>query len=150
MTEPTMAVPSDAPKANWLKGILASIVGALIVGIVYAAIIAFTEHEIGYLALLIGFVAGFALVKFGKVSGVAAGIVAAIIALVVWIFSIELGTAWYLSQQGYSFGDTLLEILKHPVDMIKVYFEADVKSYLFAALAAIPAFITGSGLRNKK
>ncbi|MCJ7827450.1 MAG: hypothetical protein MUP36_04345 [Demequinaceae bacterium] len=79
-----------------------------------------------------------------------AGILAAIIAIVVWFILIEVGTAWYASTQGWGFFDFLKEELKITDELIRVYFEEDVKSYLFAALAAVPAFWMASGLRGKK
>jgi hypothetical protein len=150
MVEPTMAAPAVAQKPNWLAGIFAAIVAGLLGGIPYAAVLAYNDREIGYLAILIGFLVGFAFVKFGKVANVAAGIIAVVIALVVWFFSIEVGTAWYGSTQGFSFFEVLKEELKIPGDLIKAYFEGNAKGYLFAALAAVPAFWLASGLRKKK
>ncbi|MBN2176614.1 MAG: hypothetical protein JW722_03045 [Demequinaceae bacterium] len=136
-------------KPNWVVGILAAIGAGLIGGIAYAAVMAYTENEIGYLAIVIGLLVGFALVKFGKVSNIAAGIVAAVLALVIWFFSIEVGTAWYAATEGWGFFDFLKEELKNTDELIRVYFEEDVKSYLFAALAAVPAFWIAGGLRNR-
>jgi hypothetical protein len=141
-------------KPNWIVGILAAIVVGLIGAIIYAAVIGLTDEgtEIGYLAILIGFGAGWALSKFGRVSGIGAGIVGAIIGLLCWAFAVLLGLAWFTASMGYgNIFSNLGDLLPHSWELFQVYFEESAKGYLFAVLAAGSGLLAAVGLnrRNK-
>ena len=61
-------------------GILGGVVGGLIGAVVWAAVTYFTEYQIGWLALGVGFLVGFGVSSLGrgidKVFGIAGGIIA--------------------------------------------------------------------------
>jgi hypothetical protein len=153
MAEDTMAPSSGATvKSNWVVGIVAGILAALVGAFLHAFIIGNSSQglEIRPIALVISFLAGFALSRVGKVSGPIAGLVAAVIGFVAWAFAVELGAGWWMSKQGYGsiFGN-FADIFPHSWDVLKSYFQDNAIGYVWVLAAAVIGFVVASGIRRK-
>lgn len=131
-------------------GIGLGVVFGLVTAGIYALVATLTDREFGYLALLIGFGVGFGIAKFGKRKNVGLGLLATVIAVIMFILAVVLTTSGLTSKAyGVGFMEVFNEILKRPGDALSVYFE-DPLSWLFLVLAAVPAFLTASGVRDGK
>jgi len=153
MAEDTMAPSSGAAvKANWVVGIVVGILAALVGALLHAFIIGNSSQgmEIRPIALIISFLAGFALSRVGKVSGPIAGVVAAVIGFIAWAFALEFGSGWWLSKQGYgSIWGNFTDLVPHSWDILKSYFEDNAAGYLWVLAAAVVGYFTASGLKRK-
>ncbi|MEV0919085.1 hypothetical protein AB0I93_33155 [Streptomyces sp. NPDC049967] len=130
--------PVAPARDNVGLGILAAVVAAVVAGAVYGAIIGATKHEIGYAAVGVGFLVGFA---SGKVGGrnPALPVLSAVFALIAVYF-------------GQLLGEAMIAAKQLPVTVSEMFFDhfsvlnelwkgdSDFISYLFFAVAAVAAF----------
>jgi hypothetical protein len=131
---PVAAIP--LPPDNVPAGVLAGLGTALGAALLYAAIMRFTNHEIGYVALFVGLLIGAAMGKAGGRNGVlpVLGIVFSLLA--VWLGQL-VGIAWLASSLGPGlsffhlffgqFGE-LLKVWQHGLD---------AKDFLFFGIAGL-------------
>ena len=77
---PTSNLPSPEPKPNLALAVIAGVVAAIIGGIAWAAVTVTTEYQIGYMAIGVGFLVGFA-VRLGHGRTPAFGLIGAVLAL---------------------------------------------------------------------
>ncbi|MGF1342671.1 hypothetical protein ACQSMD_21545 [Streptomyces flavovirens] len=128
-----------APVRNSLGlGILAAVVAALVSAGVYGGIIGATEHEIGYAAVGVGFLVGFAAGKVGGRNPVLP-VVGAVLALV-GVYG------------GQLLGEAIIATKVAPVTVSEMFFDyfgvlneawkedSSLISYLFFVIAAVAAF----------
>lgn len=130
--------PVAPARDNVGLGILAAVVAAVVAGAVYGAIIGATKHEIGYAAVGVGFLVGFA---SGKVGGrnPALPVLSAVFSLIAVYF-------------GQLLGEAMIAAKDYPVTVSELFFDhfgllndawkadSDFISYLFFAVAAVAAF----------
>ena len=152
---PAMAAPADAvqvavPPANLAVGIAMGTLFGLIAAIVYAVVSLQLEREFAALALLVGFAIAYGFHRFGKTRGVVPGIIAAVIALVMFFLAIFIETAGaYAKYVGVSFVEGLRATVQNPDLVISGYF-SDGLSYLFALLTVGYAFYYAKGGKAAK
>jgi hypothetical protein len=153
MAEDTMAPSSEATvRGNWVIGIAAGILAALVGALLHAFIIGNSSQgmEIRPIALIISFLAGFALSRVGKVSGPIAGVVAAVIGFIAWAFALEFGSAWWLSRMGLgSLWDNFTSFVPRSWDILKSYFEDNAAGYLWVLAAAVVGYLAASRIKRK-
>lgn len=90
-------------------GIIGGGVGGLIGAVIWAAVTYFTEYQIGWLALGVGFLVGFGVSKLGKGIDKIYGVVAGVIALISVVFGNFLSIIGFLSKDlDMTFADALL------------------------------------------
>jgi hypothetical protein len=70
-----------APSANLFGGILAGLLAAVIGAVVWAAVTCTTKYQIGWMAVGVGFLVGFAVRKFGRGGTPLYGGIGAVLAL---------------------------------------------------------------------
>ncbi|MFJ6463698.1 hypothetical protein ACIQM0_22170 [Streptomyces sp. NPDC091387] len=130
--------PVAPARDNVGLGILAAVVAAVVAGAVYGAIIGATKHEIGYAAVGVGFLVGFA---SGKVGGrnPALPVLSAVFALIAVYFGQLLGEAMIAAKQ---LPVTVSEMFFDHFSVLNELWKADSDfiSYLFFAVAAVAAF----------
>ena len=80
-TTPATATVETPPRSNLALAILAGIVAAIVGAIIWAVVTITTEYQIGFMAIGVGFLVGFA-VRLGNGVGKVFGSVGAILALV--------------------------------------------------------------------
>ena len=146
-----VAFDTEPPKpSNFLVGLAAGVGLGLLAAIAYAVFTVVTEFEIGWLAILIGAAVAFGFTRFGHTKGIAAGLVAALVAFGSFFVAIFVAMAGLNTKE---FGDPFITSLSLAIQnagaLVELYFQ-DPKSYLFVALPVIIAFAYASGLRDKK
>lgn len=134
----TPFAPVPPARNNVGLGLLAAFVAAVIAAAVYGAIIGATKHEIGYAAVGVGFVVGFA---SGKVGGrnPALPVLSIVFALISVYFGQLLGEAMIAAKE---LPVTVSELFFDHFSLLNEAWKADSDfiSYLFFAVAAAAAF----------
>ncbi|MFJ8072601.1 hypothetical protein ACIQ7Q_01335 [Streptomyces sp. NPDC096176] len=130
--------PPPAPVRNNVGlGVLAAVVAALVSAGVYGAIAGSIEREIGYAAIGVGFLIGFAAAKVGGRNPVLP-VISAVLGIGAVYLGQLVGIAMILSDMGGSFGEIFFQ---HFGDLTDVWKEAaDGMTYVFLAIAAVTAF----------
>ncbi|WP_328310847.1 hypothetical protein OG432_12635 [Streptomyces sp. NBC_00442] len=133
------AAPPAAPvRNNFALGLIAAIVAAVVTAGIYGAIIGATKHEIGYAAVAVGFVVGFATGKLGG-RNPALPVLGAVLSLIAVYFGQLLGEAIIISKQ---LPLSVTELFtQHFSDLNHVWKDdADPLTFLFFLIAAVAAF----------
>ncbi|MEU3221796.1 hypothetical protein ABZ695_01390 [Streptomyces sp. NPDC006976] len=137
---PAPFAPVPPKRNNVALGAVVALVAALVAAGIYGAIIGATKHEIGYAAVGVGAIVGFAAGKLGG-RNPALPFISGAFALVGVYLGQLLGEAIIISKQlPLSVTDIFLD---HFSDLNTVWKEdADFLSYVFFAIAAVVAFST--------
>jgi hypothetical protein len=127
-----------------LAGTLAAIAGAIVGAIAWAAITAATNYQIGYMALGVGFLAGFGMRTVGGGREPADGVVAAVVAFLGCVLGNLLTAAVVISQhEHYPLQVVLLAFARKPAfafEMLQAGF--NVMDVLFYAIAVYAGYRT--------
>ncbi|MGW6206731.1 hypothetical protein ACWF9B_24205 [Streptomyces sp. NPDC055089] len=132
--------PVAPARNNVGLGILVAFIAALVAAGIYGAIIGATKHEIGYAAVGVGAIVGFAAGKLGG-RNPALPVISGALALAGVYFGQLLGEAIIISKQ---LPLSVTEIFfDHFSDLNEVWKEdSDALSFVFFAVAAVVAFST--------
>jgi hypothetical protein len=140
-TQPTILVEEN--EGNLLYGIIAGIVAAVIGAIIWALVTVWTEYQIGWMAVGVGFLVGFSIRIFGKGTSIKFGIIGAVLALLGCLAGNLLATCiWASKEYNVSIFDILsvlnfsiiVEIFKEtfsPIDLL-FYALAIFEGYKFS------------------
>ncbi|MEV5278702.1 hypothetical protein [Streptomyces sp. NPDC051994] len=133
-----MAPPAAPVRNNFALGLIAAIVAALVTAGIYGAIIGATKHEIGYAAVGVGFLVGFAAGKAGG-RNPALPVIGAVLSLVAVYFGQLLGEAIIASKE---LPVTVSELFFQHFSLLNEAWKADADplTFLFFAIAAVAAF----------
>ncbi|CAL9534872.1 hypothetical protein [Streptomyces sp. enrichment culture] len=130
--------PAPVRSGNVALGIVVAVVAALVTAGIYGAIIGGTEKQIGYAAIGVGFLVGFAA---GKVGGAnpALPLVSALLSVGAVYLGQLIGAAMILSDlTGTSASSVFFD---HFSDLTKAWQEAaEAMDYLFLAIGGVAAF----------
>jgi hypothetical protein len=149
-TQPAIGQLDDQP--NLFLGLAGGVVAMLVSAVVWGAVTYFTQYQIGWLAIGVGFLVGLAIRFFGKGKTPVFGISGAILALIGCL----LGNLFFYSsviarEQGTSLLEVFFFFLVTPAAVIEVFSIAfDFMDILFYALAAYAGFSTAMDLRGRK
>ncbi len=137
---PVPAPPVPAP-SRFGAGLLAAVGAALVSVFIYAAILRYTDHEIGYVALVVGLLVGAAAGKAGGRNAVLPILAAVISLLAVWFGQLA-GIAWTVTHHvtGVSFSQVFFDHFSLLVKSWKDDF-VDAKDILFFAIAGVEGFV---------
>jgi hypothetical protein len=152
------SVPSTPPtidqlenESNLLMGLIGGAVAMLVSAIVWGAVTYFTNYQIGYLAVGVGFLVGIAVKYFGRGKTAIFGISSAILALM----GTMLGNLMFYSgiiakQESVPFLTVFFYFLTTPADLIGVFAAAfGFMDIVFYVLAAYVGFTTALDIRRK-
>ncbi|GAA3771521.1 hypothetical protein ACFS5L_12865 [Streptomyces phyllanthi] len=130
--------PPAPRRGNVTVGIVAAVVAALVTAVIYGVIIGKTEHEIGYAAIGVGFVVGFAAGKLGG-SNPVLPVVSAVISLgAIYAGQLTGYAVWAADETGTSVTTIFTEQFSVLTDVWKE--GADAMTFLFLAIGAFAAF----------
>ncbi|WP_405999070.1 hypothetical protein [Streptomyces sp. NBC_00829] len=136
---PYAPTPPAAPvRDNAVLGIVVAVVAALVGAGAYGALSGSIEREIGYAAIGVGFLIGFAAAKAGG-RNAALPFVSAVLALpAVYLGQLIAGAVIITKSTDVAFTEVFID---HFDALTKAWSEsADVMSYLFLAIGAVAAF----------
>ncbi|MCX5142324.1 MULTISPECIES: hypothetical protein [unclassified Streptomyces] len=130
--------PVAPARNNVGLGIAAAVVAAVVAAAIYGAIIGATKHEIGYAAVGVGFVVGFASGKVGGRNPILP-VLSVVLSLIAVYFGQLLGEAMIAAKE---LPVTVSELFFDHFSLLNEAWKADSDfiSYLFFAVAAVAAF----------
>ncbi|MEV0638847.1 hypothetical protein AB0I77_28670 [Streptomyces sp. NPDC050619] len=135
---PPPPAPSAPARGNITLGLVVAVVVALITAGIYGAIIGATEREIGYAAIGVGFLIGFAAGKLGGANPVVP-VVSAVLSLGAVYLGQLLGVAMITADLA---GMSLSTVLSEHFDVVTAGWNesTDAMTFLFFAIGAFAAF----------
>lgn len=149
--QPAIEQLDDQP--NLLMGLIGGVIAMLVGAIIWGAVTYFTDYQIGWMAIGVGFLVGIAIKFFGRGKTAIFGISGALLALIGCL----LGNLMFYSgilarEEGVSFLRVFFFLLLSPAAAIEVFSVAfSFMDILFYALAAYAGFSTAMDLkRNRK
>ena len=149
--QPAIEQLDDQP--NLLMGLIGGAIAMLVGAIVWGAITYFTNYQIGWIAIGVGFLVGIALRFFGRGKTTIFGISGAVLALIGCLLGNLMFYAGAIArEEGAPFLNVLFLLLLNPAAAVEVFTIAfDFMDILFYGLAAYAGFSTAMDLkRNRK
>ena len=149
-TQPAIEQLEDQP--NLLMGLIGGVIAMLVGAMVWGAVTYFTEYQIGWMAIGVGFLVGLAIRFFGRGKTLIFGISGAVLALI----GCALGNLIFYSgiiarEQGASFLEVFFLLLLTPAAAIEVFTIAfDFMDIFFYALAAYAGFSASMDIKRKR
>jgi hypothetical protein len=148
--QPAIEQLDDQP--SLLMGLVAGVIAMLLGAVVWGAITYFTEYQIGWIAIGVGFLVGVAIRFFGRGKTMVFGIAGAVLALLGCL----LGNLFFYSgviarEEAVSFLEVFFFFLLTPAAALEVFMVAfDVMDILFYGLAAYAGFSAAMDIKRHK
>ncbi|HET9914749.1 MAG TPA: hypothetical protein VFQ13_22855, partial [Anaerolineales bacterium] len=148
--QPAIEQLDDQP--NLLMGLIGGAVAMLVGAIVWGAVTYFTEYQIGWLAIGIGFLVGVAIRFFGKGKSMIFGLSGAVLSLIGCVLGNLLVYSGFIArEEGVSFLEVLLFLVSTPAALIEVYTIAfDFMDLFFYAIAAYVGFSAAMDIKRTR
>jgi hypothetical protein len=149
-TQPAIEQLDDQP--NLLMGLIGGVIAMLVSAIVWGAITYFTEYQIGWIAIGVGFLVGIAIRFFGRGKSVTFGISGAALALIGCVLGNLMFYSGVIAQEeGSSFLEVFFFFLLSPAAAIELFTLAfDFMDIFFYALAAYAGFSTAMDIKRSR
>jgi hypothetical protein len=146
--QPAIERLEDQP--NLLMGLIGGVIAMLVGASIWGAITYFTERQIGWMAIGIGFLVGVAVRFFGKGKSMVFGLSGAVLALIGCVLGNLLSYSGFIARaEGASFLEIFFFLLTTPAAAIEVFTIAfDFMDILFYALAAYVGFSSAMDLKR--
>ena len=149
--QPAIETLDDQP--SLLMGLVGGVIAMLVSAVIWGAVTYFTEYQIGWMSIGVGFLVGVAIRFFGKGKTMIFGISGAILALIGCLLGNLLFYSGMIArEQGASFLTVFFLLLFNPAATIEVFMLAfEFMDILFYALAAYAGFSAATDMkRNQK
>lgn len=150
-TQPAIEQLEDQP--NLLMGLIGGVIAMLVGAIVWGAITYFTQYQIGWMSIGVGFLVGVAIRFFGQGKTLIFGVSAAALALIGCLLGNLIFYSGIIAQEeSASFLEVFFFLLLSPAAAVEIFTIAfDFMDILFYALAAYAGFSAAmDSKRNKK
>lgn len=149
-TQPAIEQLDDQP--NLVMGLIGGGVAMLVGAIVWGAISYFTEYQISWMAIGVGFLVGTAIQFFGRGKTITFGISGAALALIGCLLgNLIFYSSFIAREEGYPFLEIFLFLLTTPGAALEVFVLAfDFIDLLFYGLAAYAGFSTAMDVKRSK
>lgn len=137
---------------NLLMGLIGGAIAMLVGAIVWGAITYFTEYQIGWMAVGVGFLVGIAIRFFGRGKTMVFGISGAVLALIGCLLGNLLFYSGVIArEEGASFLEVFFFFLFTPAAVVEVFMLAfSVIDILFYGLAAYAGFSAALDIKRHK
>jgi hypothetical protein len=149
-SQPAIEQLEDQP--NLLMGLIGGVIAMLVGAVFWGAVTYFTEYQIGWMAIGVGFLVGIAIKFFGRGKTLLFGVSAAALALIGCLLGNLMFYAGVIArEQSASFLEVFFLLLVTPAAALEVFTIAfDFKDILFYALAAYAGFSASMDIKRKK
>jgi hypothetical protein len=153
------SIPSAPPaieevenESNLIMGLIGGGVAMLVSAVIWGAVTYFTEYQIGWMAIGVGFLVGIAVKFFGKGKTAIYGLSSAALALVGCVLGNLIFYSGFIArEEGASFLEVFLYFLVSPVELVNLFVAAfDFMDILFYGLAAWVGFSTAMDMRRTR
>lgn len=138
----TPAIEQIDYDANYVLGLIGGGVAMLVGAAIWGAITYFTEYQIGYMAIGVGFLVGIAFRFFGKGHNLIFGLSSAVLALIGCVLGNFLFYVGAIArEESTSFLEVLFFFITNPFSVIELFTIAfDFRDLLFYGIAAYVGF----------
>jgi hypothetical protein len=149
-TQPAIEQLEDQP--NLLMGLIGGGIAMLVGAIAWGAITYFTEYQISWMAIGVGFLVGVAIRFLGKGKTIIFGISGAILALLGCLLgNLIVYSGFIAREEGISFLDTFFFLLLTPAATMEVFTGFfDFRDLLFYAIAAYVGFSAAMDVKQTR
>jgi hypothetical protein len=149
-TQPAIEQLDDQP--NLLMGLIGGAIAMLVSAIVWGAITYFTEYQIGWMAIGVGFLVGIAIKFFGRGKSLTFGISSALLALTgCMLGNLMVYSGIIAREENMMFLNVFFLLLLDPVVTIEIFTVFfDFMDILFYALAAYVGFSTAMDIKRSR
>lgn len=153
------SIPSTPPvieqvenESNLIMGLIGGGVAMLVSAVIWGVITYFTEYQIGWMAIGVGFLVGIAVKFFGKGRTAIYGLSSAVLALIGCVLGNLIFYSGFIArEEGASFLEVFLYFLISPVELVNLFVAAfDFMDILFYGLAAWVGFSTAMDVRRAR
>ena len=151
------SVPQNPPvieqvetESNLLMGLISGGIAMLLGAVIWGAVTYFTEYQIGWMAIGVGFLVGIAVKFFGRGKTAVFGISSAVLALIGCVLGNLIFYAGFIArEEGASFFEVFFFFLFTPAALIELFSVAfEFMDVLFYGLAAWVGFSTAMDMRR--
>lgn len=141
-SSPTPAIEQIDYDSNYILGVIGGGVAMLVGAALWGAITYFTQYQIGYMAIGVGFLVGLAVRFFGKGHSMIFGLTSAVLALIGCVLGNLLFYVGAIArEENTSFIEVLFFLITNPFSVIELFTLAfDVRDLLFYGIAAYVGF----------
>ncbi|HLO16473.1 MAG TPA: hypothetical protein VK206_16695 [Anaerolineales bacterium] len=148
-TQPAIEQLDNQP--SLLMGLIGGGIAMLVGALIWGAISYFTEYQIGWMAIGVGFIVGIAIRFFGRGKTIGFGVSGAVLALIGCLLGNLIFYSGILArEEGVSFLRVFFLLLLSPAAAIEVFSIAfNFMDILFYALAAYAGFSTAMDIRRR-
>ncbi|HCK66033.1 MAG TPA: hypothetical protein DHW49_07185 [Anaerolineae bacterium] len=128
--------------SNYILGLIAGGAAMLVGAVIWGAITYFTQYQIGYMSIGLGFLVGIAFRFFGKGHSLMFGLSSAVLSLIGCVLGNFLFYVGAIArEESTSFIEVLFFLITNPFSVIELFTIAfDFRDLLFYALAAYVGF----------
>ena len=149
-TQPAIGQLEDQP--NLLLGLIGGGIAMLVGAAIWGAITYFTEYQISWMAVGVGFLVGTAIQFFGKGKSVTFGISGAALSLIGCLLgNLVFYSGFIAREEGYPFLELFLFLLTTPAAALEVFVMAfDFMDLLFYGLAAYVGFSAAMDIKRSR
>ena len=149
-TQPAIEQLEDQP--NLLMGLIGGGIAMLAGAIAWGAITYFTQYQIGWMSIGVGFLVGIAIRFFGKGKTLIFGVSAAALALIGCLLGNLIFYSGIVAQEeSASFLNVLFWLVLNPAALLEVFTLAfDFRDILFCAIAAYAGFSAAMDSKRSK
>lgn len=149
-TQPAIEQLDEQP--SLLMGLIGGMIAMLVGAIVWGAVTYFTEYQIGWMAIGVGFLVGIAVKFFGKGKSMIFGASSAILALIGCLLGNLLFYSGIIAkEESAAFLEVFFFFLFSPISAVELFTLAfDFMDILFYGLAAYAGFSTALDIRKKR
>ena len=146
------AIEQLEDQPNLLMGLISGGIAMLVGAIAWGAITYFTEYQIGWMSIGVGFLVGLAIRFFGKGKTMIFGISGAGLALIGCLFGNLIFYSGIIAKtEGASFLEVFFTLLLTPAAILEVFTIAfDFRDILFYAIAAYAGFTTAMDVKRSR
>ena len=151
------SVPQNPPvieqvetESNLLMGLIGGGIAMLLGAVIWGAVTYFTEYQIGWMAIGVGFLVGIAVKFFGRGKTAVFGISSAVLALIGCVLGNLIFYAGFIArEESAPFFEVFFFFLFTPAALIELFSVAfEFMDVLFYALAAWVGFSTAMDIRR--
>ena len=146
------AIEQIDDQPNLLMGLIGGVIAMLASAVVWGAVTYFTQYQIGWMAIGVGFLVGVAIRFFGRGKTMIFGVSGAVLALIGCVLGNLIFYSGFIArEEGMSFLEVFFFLLVTPAATIEIFIAAfEFMDLLFYGIAAYAGFSAAMDIKKNK